>query len=456
MTEMYASIFALRLRPLAAALATLCAASTAARELPLTHTTAPASAFISVANCNDSGAGSLREALNNIASDGLVDLTRLTCSTISLTTGALVFGQSNLRINGPGKNKLAIDGRYSSAVLYHLGNGLLTVQGISITKGQKYRSDVAVAGACVHANNSLLLDDVSVSHCNTLGGGIRSAYGGAVWTHGVAGVFRSTISASSVVANGSGNARGGGLYALGGLVMQDSTISDNVAFSQSPVKSYGGGVVARGSVSIIGSTISSNHADVAGGVHLNDYAGTPASIIESTVSGNTATTIVGGVFALPTLSLYNSTIAFNTARVWTIGYNGQHFAAGVHVSVLSQLHMRSTIVSNNTNTGAPLPTVDLTGPAVAGANNNVMFCDTICPGDTTSEDPGLHSLQDNGGPTRTHAPSPGPWHRFGGSNVVLSDWDQRGVGFPRVSAPDPIEIGAFQTNSGIIFVNGFN
>jgi hypothetical protein len=85
-----------------------------------------------------------------------------------------------------------------------------------------------------------------------------------------------------------------------------------------------------------------------------------------------------------------------------------------------------------------------------------MFCDGKCPPDTSSEDPGLHPLRDNGGPTRTHLPTPGVWDIVGGSNILGVNFDQRGRGFPRVSAGDPIEIGAVQINSGIIFVNGFN
>jgi len=85
-----------------------------------------------------------------------------------------------------------------------------------------------------------------------------------------------------------------------------------------------------------------------------------------------------------------------------------------------------------------------------------MFCGTACPTDTSHEDPGLGPLEDNGGPTLTHVPTPGQWDTFGGTNVLSLQWDQRGPGFPRQSVGDFPEIGALQINSDIIFVNGFN
>lgn len=152
------------------------------------------------------------------------------------------------------------------------------------------------------------------------------------------------------------------------------------------------------------STVSGNHATRMGGLALADNNGNPAAIINSTVSGNHADTLIGGIFARPPLNLYNSTIAFNTSGQWSDGA-GHYFAAGVYITAAGE--MNSTIISENVNTdpAAPTPTADLTGAASTGFNgnnNNVMFCGAACPTDTTHDDPLLHPLQDNGGPTRTH------------------------------------------------------
>jgi hypothetical protein len=157
---------------------------------------------------------------------------------------------------------------------------------------------------------------------------------------------------------------------------------------------------------------------------------------------------------VPPLNIYNSTIAFNTSSVWS--FSGTYFAAGVHI--LSQGNLNSTIIANNVNSSAPTPTADLSGLSgtfFAGDHNNVMN-PIISVGGSTDGDPGLHPLQDNGGPTRTHIPTPGPWDTFHGSNALGEFWDQRGFGFPRAPALNQVEIGAFQTNSDFVFTNGFN
>jgi hypothetical protein len=445
MPILHASPFVTQLRPLAAVLATLWAASAAV--------SAPAN--IVVTNCADSGTGSLRDAINTAVSDDVIDMTHLSCSTISLTTGALVMGQSIIEINGPGQNKLTIDGGSKGAVFYHLGSGALLLSNLSIANGSKYRKDGDAEGACVHAGNALYLENVTVSHCQTSAGANHSAAGGAVWAQDYAVVIGSTISGSSAVAKDFGSANGGGIYALGGLFMEDSTVAENFASSPLTRSSFGGGIGAGGEVNIVRSAIFANKADSFGGVNLtgtNPFY--PAVISNSTISGNTAVK-VGGVFAGGGLNLYNSTVAFNTSSLW-VDFNGNYFAAGAHIVGAGLMH--SSIVSKNVNSAAPFP-ADLTGAAgvvFTGAHNNVMACIATCPNDTTTEDPGLNDLQDNGGTTLTHKPTPGAWDRFHGDNVLNEKFDQRGKGFPRSSPPDPIEIGAFQTNSGIIFVNGFN
>ena len=422
---------------------------------PASH--APGST-LAVTNCNDSGSGSLRDTINSAVSGDTVDLTQLTCSRITLTSGAIVFGQSQLAIDGPGEGRLMIDGGLSGAVLYDLGAGTLSVQDLSIGYGFKYRSDNDVMGSCVHAQGNVILRNVSVSTCNTVSATNHAALGGAVWAGGQAYLSHSTITMSEAHASGYGYASGGGVYALGGLVSFYSTISDNVALSESAsTPTFGGGAFVRGGALIFGTTVSGNQAARMGGLALADNNGMSGTLVNSTVSGNVANSI-GGVFSRAALNLYNSTIAFNTSHQWSDGA-GHYLGAGVYITTSGE--MDSTIIANNVNTdpAAPTPTADLTGaPSTGfnGGNNNVMFCGVACPTDTSHEDPGLHPLRDNGGPTLTHVPTPGQWDTFGGTNPLNLLYDQRGPGFPRQSAGDWPEIGALQINSDIIFVNGFN
>lgn len=417
---------------------------------------APTSTLV-VTNCDDSGAGSLRDTIGAAASDDTIDLTQLACSRITLTSGAIVLGQNNLAIQGPGAHRLAIDGNLSDGVFVDLGTGTLAISGVAIENGFKYRTDVDALGGCVQAQGSVVLDRVVMRNCNALSTGNRAALGGGIWAQGQVVLQNSVITGSMAKATGWGYASGGGVYAHDGLVSKYSTISNNVAISESATPSFGGGLFIWNGGLVLGSTISGNQAARMGGIATKGATTYTLTLVNSTVSGNVANRF-GGIFSVGKLNLYNSTIAFNTSHEWDIGA-GYYLGAGVHLSVAGE--MDSTIIANNVNTAAPAqyPTVDLTGKPGSGFNgghNNVMLCGAPCPNDTTHDDPGLAPLQDQGGQTRTHRPTPGIWDTFGGSNVLGWQWDQRGVGFPRQSPPDWPEIGALQINSDIVFANGFN
>jgi hypothetical protein len=406
-----------------------------------------------VTNCDDSGTGSLRDALAAAVDGDFIDLAQMNCSTISLTTGSLVLNANDVALVGPADANLTIDASGSAgyAVIYDVGGGTLHLRNMTLTGGSKYRSDNTAHGGCVYAFANLDMGNVIVNGCSARSNG-GSALGGGVFAGGQLYMKNSTVTQSHTRATV--YASGGGVYALGGLTMVYSSVSHSYCYSETSTPGFGGGVFARGPALIIGSTVSDSSAIRMGGVALADNGGIPATIINSTISGNTALEI-GGIFVRQQLNIYNSTIAFNNSSIWTDG--ASYFAAGLYITVPGE--MDSTIIANNVNSTAPFATADLTGAPGAGfngGNNNVMFCGTACPTDTSHEDPGLHPLQDNGGFTKTHVPTPGIWDTFGGTNVLNQQWDQRGPGFPRQSPGDWPEIGALQINSDIIFANGFN
>src|SRR5262249_31351718 len=68
-------------------------------------------------------------------------------------------------------------------------------------------------------------------------------------------------------------------------------------------------------------------------------------------------------------------------------------------------------------------------------------------GDLPSTDPLLGPLQDNGGPTFTHALLEGSPAIDAGDNEDAPEWDQRGEGFPRI-VNKTIDTGAFEVQPG--------
>jgi len=410
-----------------------------------------------VTNCDDSGPGSLRDAVSNPPDGTLVDLTALSCSTISLTTGAILIGADDIAIVGPGRNALTIDASASpgAAAIYDLGGGTLHLANMTIQGGSKYRSDVAARGGCVHAEANIQIEDSTIQNCYA--GSPYGALGGGVFSNGLAYLSHTTLFNNHT--SSTFYASGGGLYTLGGLQMKYSTVDENFVVALGGSPSFGGGAFARGGSFIQSTTISGNLSvnGRMGGLALADNNANASIIVNSTISGNFADRI-GGVFVREPVTIANSTIAFNSSNTWSDGA-GHYLGAGLYIQTGGELD--STIIANNVNSdpAAPQPTADLTGAPGAGfngGNNNVMFAGTPCPTDTSHEDPGLHPLTDNGGFTRTHIPTPGIWDTFGGTNTFSLIWDQRGPGFPRQTPGDWNEIGAVQINSDLIFANGFN
>jgi len=75
-------------------------------------------ATITVMNTNDSGAGSLRQALLDAANaDTITFDSSLNGQTITLTSGELLVDKS-VTINGPGSDNLTVDGNHSSRVFH--------------------------------------------------------------------------------------------------------------------------------------------------------------------------------------------------------------------------------------------------------------------------------------------------------------------------------------------------
>jgi len=101
---------------------------------------------IPVTSCADDGSpGTLRSAVAAAASGDTLDLTELTCGTITLLTGQIEVHLDDLTLTGPGADVLTIDGNDNGRVFHHDGVGTLTLGGMTITHGVA-RSVVAQAG----------------------------------------------------------------------------------------------------------------------------------------------------------------------------------------------------------------------------------------------------------------------------------------------------------------------
>ena len=95
----------------------------------------------------------------------IVGMSTLTCSTISLATGAVFLAQASVTLNGPGKAALTLSGS-SDRVLRHIGSGTLSVNDLSVANGYLHPAlGVSASGGCIASNGVVNLSRVAVHSC---------------------------------------------------------------------------------------------------------------------------------------------------------------------------------------------------------------------------------------------------------------------------------------------------
>ena len=189
------------------------------------------------------------------------------------------------------------------------------------------------------------------------------------------------------------------------------------------------------------STISGNLANTGTGGGIYAESLDDLSIVNSTISGNSANTGTGGGIynSNSSLRITNSTITGNSAGSGGGIYNEGSLGASV-------VEISNTIL----NAGASGENIFNNSGTVTSLGYNLSSDDAggylTGPGDQINIDPLLGPLQNNGGPTFTHALLPGsPAIDAGDPNFSPPpSTDQRGCPFDRVFN-GRIDIGSFET-----------
>ena len=456
----------LRLRPCSAAIALalslpVMAAGASAVSTPASALRARQPASIVVGNCNDSGPGSLREAVAGAVSGDMIDLGGLACSTITLSSGQIEIPQDDLYIkySPHGGARPAIEANLQSRVFHHTGHGTLKIADLAIRDGKYDNSNifqlVDADGGCIYSAGNVDLVVSTVSNCVATATRGAHAAGGGIYAAGSLTLVESVVSDCTATATALFN-DGGGAFVHGAVDIYYSSVSGNVAYGPG-YSGFGGGiaVVNLGSApsTISHSTIDGNRADIGGGLMISGGGtyGTPMTIANSTITGNTGNSYAAAAYLRGPVTLLSSTIALNAS------------GSGPGVELASHtdpIRIESSIVADNAN-GSFDYDIGSAGYAmtVAGSNDLVIFAapGIALPGDTLAGEPLLLALADNGGPTPTLALAAGSPAIDRGDNAAGASFDQRGSPFPRV-AGSTADIGAYeaQTADDAIFIDGFD
>ena len=352
----------------------------------VTGSSAEAATF-TVSNLNDSGAGSLRQAiLDSNTTPGADVVTFQSTLSGQITLGSQLSITDPVQVLGPGANRLTISGNNQSRIFYvhPPGEAPVTIAGLTLTAGN---SAADRGGAIRNKYAQLTVDHVvisnSVATANQSGGGIENEDASLT-------VRSSTISGNSARA-------GGGIYSIHDradvVTIQNSTITGNSA-------RYSGG-----------------------GIMFTNPAGyTPRIAIgSSTISGNSVTSYAsygggGGIWlnAVAGSSLLSTIVADNSAPI------------GPDIRVFGPSGSLNTAFSLIENPS---------GAAITGGPN------------ITAQDPKLLPLADNGGPTPTEALAAGSPAIDQGQ---ASGEDQRGAPRPfdfagiALAGSNQADIGAYE------------
>ncbi|MEO8958175.1 MAG: choice-of-anchor Q domain-containing protein [Rudaea sp.] len=369
-----------------------------------------------------------------------------TCGDLNLTAGSPV-----ITITGAGAATTIIDANQIDRVLNIDSGRSVSISGVTMRNGYLdcgSGAGIFNSGALTLSHSTLEGNEAHQIGCASDGSG------GGLYNSGTA-----TISTSTFLGN-KADLSGGGIFNSGGTVdLADSTIVDSMA-------QVGGGIFnhINGSLYVTASTINRNAATAGSGGGIANVA--VLFVTNSTISGNSASVDGGGIFnEYYFANIYNTTIVFNGANLdhSSGGTAGGVYNADAHGASFT---LRDTLIAGNYDDGTRLND-ECTGTLnsylrnLIGIDPSTVGCTVVLKSGYWQNLNGLSflgPLQNNGGPTRTHALLPGSNAIDYGSylgctgadgNPLLTD--QRGFKRPVGVVCD---MGAYEYND-VIFANGF-
>lgn len=383
---------------------------------------------ITVTNTADNGPGTLRQAILDAVSGDTIDFALPLPATIVLTNLQLRIDKS-ITITGPGAKLLTIQRSTDPGtpnfrlIRVPFASNVVQISGLTLNNGRVVTTTGGdnVGGAIYNTGR------LTLSGCDIIGNiapaenAVIGGFGAGVFTVGPLVMDHCNVSSN----NASGAGGGINLFPSSRLTITDSTVSGNYAGQQ------GGGINVQGSTGFVQNcTISGNIADgpgAGGGVVNLGYPGEASRLV-----------------------LDHCTITRNTG----LAYNGGLTTYGYPGSRIISSQLKSTIIANNFGpnftTGGTLTTLSTDGNNLDTDGTSLFpngFNGDIIGSSSNIINALLGPLQNNGGPTPTHALLAGSPALDAGTCLDLDGnpvtKDQRGINRPQGPACD---IGAYENS----------
>jgi len=414
-------------------------------------------------------------------------------STITLNS-ALPDIVSDVTITGPGDSQLTITRNAAAANFRILTlSGTSSITGITITNGRAANGSSGTtgtngaSGGAIFNSGTLTIRSVTLSGNRAGNGGDGSTQGGnggsggAVHNTNVLNVIDCRINGNFSGVGGNGPTPGQGGVG-GGIYSPSGTTNLHQVFISGNTANVGGGIYNFGELRINLSQITGNTASSGAGI----FNGSNLTLYNGTVASNTASNVGGGILTPGTALLANATVSSNTAAAGagiensgtltlknaTIASNAASAIAGGLENVGGVVNFTNTIISQNTAPTGPngSGTVNSQDFNLIGNTSNLTITGTTTH-DLNNVNALLGPLSANASTLLTHALLPGSPALDAGSSANLpTDFfdmdndsntgeliptDERGIGFNRiVDAADPdtvanVDIGAYEAQVSV-------
>ncbi len=199
-----------------------------------------------VTTLNDSGPGSLRQAIAIAPAGSTITFDASLAGTILLTSGDLIFTKS-LALRGPGAGILRISSNSRSYGILVIPSVSVSISSLAFMNSTIKSTSPGSFASFITNNGTLILTNSIVSGNRASG---NFSLGGGITNNGTLTLIHSTVSGNTA------SNSGGGIYNTGTLTLTNSTVSGNTASNS------GGGIYNTGTLTLTNSTVSGNHAHI--------------------------------------------------------------------------------------------------------------------------------------------------------------------------------------------------
>lgn len=311
-----------------------------------------------VDHCLDDGStGSLRTVAAAAQNNDVIDLSGLTCGTLTLSQGAIQIGTLsdfdpsappfNLIFRGPGAAQLTLAGSGTDRLFAALRMGELRFEALSLSGGvspvvDPIDASLTAMGGCLFAVDDLYLKNAVVRDCRAmLGGGAFSVIGNV--TAEDSEIFGNVNEvppgvSSSQAAGSAAMAMNGGQYGKGDITLIRSQVHDNTATAEAVL---GGGLFVNGNLTLTDSRLYNNEA-------------------HGTVAGAQG----GGAAVVRNTTITRSRIDHNAALGGSIGMGGGLYSANLALTITDSVVDGNRAVGSNQAIGGGLYTQGLSDPGL--------------------------------------------------------------------------------------------